>query len=90
MSQLLSENNGRDKVNSTFISLTAIQHESIPYKSRLYLESVETLLGKTGIKHGSLVALPELFATGYIPNKNIFSLGENEDGATITWMKRLA
>jgi len=37
-----------------------------------------------------LVVLPELFASGYIPNETLWNAAEPKEGSTITWLKQTA
>jgi N-carbamoylputrescine amidase len=37
-----------------------------------------------------LVVLPELFASGYIPNASLWDAAEPQDGLTVTWLKEIS
>jgi N-carbamoylputrescine amidase len=44
---------------------------------------------ETAVSQGAqLVILPELFASGYIPNQTIWQYGEALDGPTVTWLRQ--
>ncbi len=46
---------------------------------------------ETAVSQGAqLVILPELFASGYIPNQTIWQYGETLDGPTVTWLRQTA
>lgn len=46
---------------------------------------------ETAVIHSAqLVILPELFASGYIPNQTIWQYGETLDGPTVTWLRQTA
>jgi len=72
------------------ISLAIIQNNSEPGDYEGNIKSVEIFIEKIKNENVQLVVLPELFATGYSPNENIFNYGEKEDGKTLKWMKEKA
>lgn len=72
------------------ISIAIIQHNSEPCDYDGNIKRVEKYLRELKNKNIQLVVLPELFATGYCANQNIFRFGENEDGRTLNWMKEAA
>ncbi len=72
------------------ISLAIIQHNSEPGDYEENIKSVEKYLKQIKNENVQLVVLPELFATGYCANENIFKYEENEDGKTLNWMKEKA
>lgn len=44
---------------------------------------------ETAVAQGAhLVILPELFASGYIPNRSIWQYGETLDGPTVSWLRQ--
>jgi N-carbamoylputrescine amidase len=46
---------------------------------------------ETAVSQGAqLIVLPELFASGYIPNQTIWQYGETLDGSTVTWLRQTA
>ncbi len=77
-------------MRNRILKIGIIQHESKPKEYENNIKSVESYLQLIAGKNVHLVVLPELFATGYCANKDIFHYGENENGKTINWLKEKA
>jgi predicted amidohydrolase len=73
------------------ILVAAVQHSSEPGKIRENLASAGKYILMAAKRNAQLVVLPELFATGYCPNSNIFKFGETEEKSlSLRWMEDMA
>lgn len=72
------------------MKIAVIQNKSIPKNYESNIKSIEQQIKLIANKDIDLIILPELFATGYCANKDIFQFGEEENGKTIKWLKTKA
>jgi N-carbamoylputrescine amidase len=75
---------------STRIKLAAVQARSRPGEIGANLEHAETLVEHAAAQGARLVALPELFSCGYVPNRAIWDLAEPANGPTASWLASTA
>jgi N-carbamoylputrescine amidase len=68
------------------VAQTASQPGQIAANQQHALPFIETAVSQGA----QLVILPELFASGYIPNQTIWQYGEALDGPTVTWLRQTA
>lgn len=72
------------------ICLASVQLDAAPAPLTPRLGRAEALISQAAQAGARLVALPELFNTGYAYRDENFALAEPADGPTATWMKRLS
>ncbi len=70
------------------MKLYAVQHDIIWENKPANFERVQTLLQQAKPDAGSLIVLPEMFATGF--SMNVRQTLEEQDGVTATWLRDLA
>ena len=70
--------------------IAVIQMNSVPGEWKMNIDTAGILVKQAVEKGTQLVVLPELFATGYVPNEKIRNFGEVETGRTLRWMKEKA
>jgi N-carbamoylputrescine amidase len=71
---------------STRIGLAAVQARSRPGEVEANLEHAGALVEQAAAQGARLVALPELFSCGYVPNRAIWDLAEPANGRTARWL----
>jgi carbon-nitrogen hydrolase len=72
------------------ISLATAQLDVTPAPLAQRLERAESLVAQAARAGAQLVALPELFNTGYAYRDENFSLAETIEGPTAQWMKQIS
>ncbi len=72
------------------ISLATTQLDVTPAPLAERLERAESLVAQAARAGAQLVALPELFNTGYAYRDENFSLAETIEGPTARWMKQIS
>jgi N-carbamoylputrescine amidase len=72
------------------IRVAAIQIESKHGLIQANHEHAIPFIGKAAQQGAQLVVLPELFATGYIPNETLWDFAEPQNGPTVNWLKNTA
>lgn len=70
------------------ISLATVQLDAVPAPLTERLARAEALITQAAQAGAQLVALPELFNTGYAYRDENFALAETADGPTASWMKQ--
>jgi predicted amidohydrolase len=70
----------------TRIGLAAVQARSRPGEVQANLEHAGALVEQAAAQGARLVALPELFSCGYVPNRAIWDLAEPANGRTARWL----
>lgn len=68
----------------------AIQMDAAPAPTEDRLHRAEQLISQAAQQGAKLVALTELFNTGYEYSDDLYLRAERMDGITVTWMKRSA
>ncbi|MGH7893947.1 MAG: carbon-nitrogen hydrolase family protein, partial [Candidatus Binatia bacterium] len=72
------------------LRLAAVQVESRNGEVEANLSRAEPLVAEAAARGAQLVLCPELLAAGYLYDESIWEAGEPRDGATETWLRRLA
>lgn len=72
------------------IQAAAVQMDVQPLPTGERLRRADALTREAAQRGANLVALPELFNTGYVYSDENFSRAEMIDGPTVTWMKDTA
>jgi len=72
------------------ITVAVIQCRSEPGCKSDNLKGAEELIQKAQREKVDIALLPELFASGYIPNGDIKSYGETEEGEILLWLCKQA
>jgi len=72
------------------LKVAAIQMEAVPLPVTQRLQRAANLIGEAVAEGAELIVLPEMFNTGYEYDERNFTLAENQEEETITWMKKLA
>lgn len=80
--------NGNNEVRT--VRVAAIQVESKHGLIQANHEHPIPFIERAAQQGAQLVVLPELFATGYIPNETLWDFAEPKDGPTVTWLKKTA
>lgn len=70
------------------MKVIGIQLDTVWENKRANYEKVQSLLKPLDIAPGSLIVLPEMFATGF--SMNVAGIGEDEAGDTFSFLKDLA
>ncbi len=70
--------------------LAALQFFATPFALERNLQTAERLIREAAAQGAQVVVLPELFNTGYVYAPRLFEAAETEDGATMSWLKRLS
>jgi N-carbamoylputrescine amidase len=68
------------------VTLSAVQVQSRPGEIVLNLSHALPMVEAAAARGATLVALPEMFATGYIPNPSVWDVAEPPDGETARWL----
>ncbi len=68
----------------------AVQMDATPAPTEDRLHRAEQLVNQAAQQGAQLVALTELFNTGYEYSDDLYLRAERMDGITVTWMKRAA
>lgn len=74
----------------TTLTVAAIQLESKPGLLQTNHEHATLFIETAAHAGAQLVVLPELFASGYIPNEGLWSAAEPLQGPTIAWLQKLS
>jgi N-carbamoylputrescine amidase len=72
------------------IKVAAVQVESKPGLIKTNHEHALPHIESAAQAGAQLVILPELFASGYIPNEGTWSAAEPPGGPTVTWLKQIS
>ena len=72
------------------LRLAAVQVESRDGEVEANLARAEPLVAEAAARGARLVLCPEFLAAGYFYHESIWEAGEPRDGATETWLRRLA
>jgi predicted amidohydrolase len=72
------------------LRLAAVQVESRDGEAEANLARAGLLVAEAAARGARLVLCPELLAAGYLYDESIWEAGEPRDGATETWLRRLA
>ena len=72
------------------IKLGAVQVQSQPGKVEANLTHATGLIEQAAREGATVVVLPELFATGYVPNPTVWDFAESQDGKTTAWLAATA
>jgi N-carbamoylputrescine amidase len=72
------------------ITVAAVQARSLPGEVEANLEHAGPLVEQAAAQGVRLVALPELFSCGYVPNRAIWDLAEPANGRTARWVASTA
>jgi len=68
----------------------ALQFFATPFALDRNLATAERLIRNAAGQGARLVALPELFNTGYVYTPRLAASAEDDNGPTLTWMRRLS
>ena len=72
------------------IQVAATQMDPAPAPLAERLGRAERLVAAAAAQGAALLALPELFNTGYIYDERNYALAEAPDGPTATWLRQMA
>jgi hypothetical protein len=76
--------------NPRTIKIAAVQMDAAPAPTAERLSRAADLVAEAAAAGAQLVALPEVFNTGYEYSDANYALAETMDGATVAWMRRTA
>ncbi|HLG22198.1 MAG TPA: carbon-nitrogen hydrolase family protein, partial [Candidatus Manganitrophaceae bacterium] len=76
--------------NVNRLTVAAIQMKAAPYQVQENLQKGEWLIEQAAQKGARIVALPELFNTGYCYDERNFKVGEDLSGPTARWLRNTA
>jgi len=68
----------------------AVQFFATPFALERNLQTAERLVREAASRGAQLIALPELFNTGYVYARRLPLAAEADDGHTLRWMKQLS
>ncbi len=72
------------------VRVAEVQVESRHGCNEINRQHVAASIDQTAQAGALLIVLPELFASGYTPNKTLWDTAQPPDGQTITWLKKTA
>jgi len=72
------------------ITLGAVQVRSLPAQVEANLAHATPLIEAAAAEGAELIALPELFSSGYSPDRSVWSAAEPEEGLTVSWLRQTA
>jgi predicted amidohydrolase len=71
------------------VKVAVIQMKSVPYDKDLNRQSAEAMINKAGSEGCKIIALPELFTTGYHVSAKDLELAETVPGPSTDWLEGL-
>ena len=69
------------------VNMGLIQMSAEPLNVGANLSKAEHFIAQTALDGAELVVLPEMFSVGFSTSEELFNLGEDLDGYTVTWLK---
>jgi predicted amidohydrolase len=70
------------------VRVAAVQVESKHGRNEINRQHATAFIEQAAQAGAQLIVLPELFASGYMPNETLWDAAELPDGQTITWLKK--
>jgi N-carbamoylputrescine amidase len=72
------------------IEVAAVQVQSLPGRIEINHDQAIGFVEQAAARGAQLVALPELFSCGYLPNRSVWAAAEPSNGATVRWLAATA